>query len=112
MAPATTSAVVPSESEPAAAGAPRQRRPSTSAPVIDLQGPVGPGFSRPKHKRTVTGFGPSDIKTVEASIPPELRETWKKYSAKPFSTKDEFEKSAIGHIETTLARSLYNCDEL
>ena len=47
----------------------RERRPSTSAPIGDLQGPVGPGFSRPKHKRTFTGFGAQDIKSVEASIP-------------------------------------------
>lgn len=51
----------------------RERRPSSSAPISDLQGPVGPGFSRPKHKRTFTGFGAGDIKSVEGtlkSIPP------------------------------------------
>jgi hypothetical protein len=42
----------------------RERRPSTGAP-IDLQGPVGPGFTRPKHKRTFTGFGAGEIKSVE-----------------------------------------------
>lgn len=52
----------------------RERRPSTGAPIADLQGPVGPGFSRPKHKRTFTGFGAHDIKRVEASIPEHLRE--------------------------------------
>jgi starch phosphorylase len=40
-----------------------------SAPIADLQAQVGPGFSRPKHKRTVTGFGAAEIKAVEASIP-------------------------------------------
>jgi starch phosphorylase len=30
---------------------------------------------------------------------------------KPFSTPDEFNKEAVRHIETTLARSLFNCDE-
>jgi hypothetical protein len=45
--------------------APRERRPSTGAPIHDLQGPVGPGFSRPKHKRTFTGFGAGEIKSVE-----------------------------------------------
>ena len=45
-----------------------QRRPSMSAPLSDMT-PVGPAFSRPKHKRTVTGFGPGEIKSVEASIP-------------------------------------------
>jgi hypothetical protein len=43
----------------------RERRPSTSAPISDLQGPVGPGFTRPKHKRTFTGFGAGEIKSVE-----------------------------------------------
>lgn len=30
---------------------------------------------------------------------------------KPFSTSDEFNKETVKHIETTLARSLFNCDE-
>lgn len=51
----------------------RERRPSIGVPVAELQA-VGPDFSRPKHKRTFTGFGPSEIKAVEASIPEHLRE--------------------------------------
>ncbi len=47
----------------------RDRKPSMSGPVTDLQESVGPGFTRPKHKRTVTGFGANEIKAVEASIP-------------------------------------------
>ncbi|KKZ66789.1 starch phosphorylase [[Emmonsia] crescens] len=90
----------------------RERRPSVGAPISDLQGPVGPGFSRPKHKRTFTGFGPQDIKKVEASIPEPQREAWRKFSAKEFKTKDEFGKEVVRHVETTLARSLFNCDEL
>lgn len=108
----------------------RERKPSTSAPLHDMQGfvnrslgsskkhadhlayrPVGPGFSRPKHKRTVTGLAHSEIKSVESAIPESQRQAWKKHTAKPFSTKDEFEKEAIRHIETTLARSLFNCDD-
>ena len=54
----------------------RERRPSTSAPLSDLQGPVGPGFSRPKHKRTVTGFGAAEIKAVEAAIPEPARKAY------------------------------------
>jgi hypothetical protein len=51
-----------------------------SAPLTDLKGPVGPAnFTRPKHKRTVTGFGPGDIKSVEASIPEPQRAAWKKF---------------------------------
>ncbi|CAI7642962.1 unnamed protein product [Penicillium pancosmium] len=90
----------------------RERKPSVGVPIADLQGPVGPGFSRPKHKRTFTGFGPSEIKNVEASIPEPLREAWRKYSAHEFTNKDEFERELVRHIETTLARSLYNCDDL
>lgn len=69
-------------------------------------------MSRPKHKRTVTGFGPSEIKSVEASIPEGQRTAWKKHTARPFTSKDGFESEAVKHIETTLARSLFNCDEL
>lgn len=54
----------------------RERRPSVGTPLSELQGPIGPGFSRPKHKRTFTGFGPAEIKSVEASIPEELREMY------------------------------------
>ncbi|PMD23377.1 glycosyltransferase family 35 protein [Hyaloscypha hepaticicola] len=90
--------------------APRERRPSTGAP-IDLQGPVGPGFTRPKHKRTFTGFGAGEIKSVEASIPEPQREAWKKFAAKGFRTQEDFEKEVVRHVETTLARSMFNCDE-
>jgi glycogen phosphorylase len=47
----------------------RERRPSTSAPIVDIQGAVGPaGISRPKHKRTATGFGPGEIKNIEGKL--------------------------------------------
>lgn len=47
----------------------RERRPSTSAPIVDIQGAVGPtGISRPKHTRTATGFGPSEIKNFEGTF--------------------------------------------
>ena len=53
----------------------RERKPSTSAPISDIQGPVGPeGISRPKHKRTATGLGAAEIKTYEASIPEPQRD--------------------------------------
>ena len=49
----------------------RERRPSVGAPIVDIQGSVGPaGISRPKHKRTLTGFGASEIKTVEGEFWP------------------------------------------
>lgn len=52
----------------------RERKLSVGAPMDEIQGPVGPGFDRPKHKRTLTGFVASDIKSVEASIPEPQRE--------------------------------------
>ena len=121
--------------------APRERRPSTGAPLTDLQGPIGPtGISRPKHKRTFTGFGAGEIKSVEgkcflaryiatlaldfkkfkktfwhtciiASIPEPQRAAWKKYQVQGFVNKDDFEKEVVRHVETTLARSMFNCDE-
>jgi hypothetical protein len=58
----------------AASPQPRERKPSVGAPISTFTGPVGPGFSRPKHKRTPTGFGAGDIKAVESSIPEHMRE--------------------------------------
>ncbi|CAG9998018.1 unnamed protein product [Clonostachys byssicola] len=90
----------------------RQRRPSTSAPIVDIQGSVGPeGITRPKHKRTATGFGPGEIKSVEASIPEPQREAWKRNQTAAFKSSDEFEKEVVRHVETSLARSMFNCDE-
>ena len=60
--------------EPIMATERRERKPSIGAPISELQRPVGPGFSRPKHKRTYTGFAPAEIKNIEASIPEPLRE--------------------------------------
>jgi glycogen phosphorylase len=41
-----------------------------------------------------------------------MREAWRKYSAHGFTSKEEFETEVVKHVETTLARSLFNCDEL
>lgn len=90
----------------------RERRPSTGAPIVDIQGAVGPaGISRPKHKRTSTGLGPGEIKSVEAAIPEPQREAWKRNQPEGFKDKDGFEKEVVRHVETTLARSMFNCDE-
>ncbi|KAJ8130612.1 hypothetical protein O1611_g3016 [Lasiodiplodia mahajangana] len=90
----------------------RERRPSMGAPIVDIIGSVGPaGISRPKHKRTFTGFGAGEIKSVEASIPEPQREAWTKNEFAGFKNKEEFERDVVRHVETTLARSIYNCDE-
>ncbi len=53
----------------------RERRPSVGVPVVDIQGAVGPaGMTRPKHKRTFTGFGPQEIQTVEGTFSPPATE--------------------------------------
>ena len=46
-----------------------------------------------------------------ASIPEPQREAWNKNAFEGFKTKDEFEKEVVRHVETNLARSLFNCDE-
>lgn len=46
-----------------------------------------------------------------ASIPEPQRAVWQKYQARGFTTKEEFEKDVVNHVETTLARSMFNCDE-
>lgn len=46
-----------------------------------------------------------------ASIPEPQREAWKRNQASAFTNQDEFEKQIVRHIETTLARSVFNCDE-
>ncbi|KLU85991.1 glycogen phosphorylase [Magnaporthiopsis poae ATCC 64411] len=90
----------------------RQRRPSSGAPIVDITGSVGPaGISRPKHRRTFTGFGAGEIKSVEASIPEPQRAAWTAHKTKGFKTKDQFESEVVRHVETTLARSIFNCNE-
>ncbi|KAK9365881.1 glycosyl transferase [Lipomyces kononenkoae] len=71
-----------------------------------------PDLPRPKHRRTPTGFSPKEIKNIEASIPSASREVWQKFALKEFVDKDEFQQEFIRHVETTLARSMYNCDDL
>lgn len=40
-----------------------------------------------------------------------MRNTWLKHQSSGFKDKDGFEREVVRHVETTLARSLYNCDE-
>lgn len=46
-----------------------------------------------------------------ASIPEPQRDAWTKHEFEGFKNQDEFEKEVVRHVETTLARSLFNCDE-
>ena len=46
-----------------------------------------------------------------ASIPEPQRAAWFKNRFEPFKTKEEFEREVVRHVETDLARSVFNCDE-
>jgi glycogen phosphorylase len=46
-----------------------------------------------------------------ASIPEPQREAWTKHQVSGFKDKDGFEREVVRHVETTLARSMFNCDE-
>jgi starch phosphorylase len=82
---------------------------SPTSPLADSEEQFTP---RPRHKRTFTGFTPRELKSIDAVIPLEHRNLWKKYAIGEFQTKEEFQGEFVRHVETTLARSLYNCDEL
>lgn len=84
---------------------------------------------QPKLRRTNTGFTPNQIIALDASIPEAAKQTWFKYtSLKPLDSKpsftsknqqqtvindlDKFQETFVNHVETNLARNMYNCDEL
>jgi len=73
---------------------------------------TGADLPRPKHIRRFTGFSPAEIKSIDSVIPLKSRETWKKFAVEKFEDKETFQKDFVRHVETTLARSMYNCDEL
>ncbi|SCU95319.1 LADA_0G14928g1_1 [Lachancea dasiensis] len=66
----------------------------------------------PRLTRRLTGFLPQEIKAIETKIPVQSRELWNKHKVQKFNTSEEFEEKFISHVEWTLARSLYNCDDL
>ncbi|KAK7205745.1 glycosyl transferase [Myxozyma melibiosi] len=74
--------------------------------------PSAADLPRPKHRRTPTGFSPKEIKSFEASIPAASRDLWQQFGVTEFQDKEAFQKEFIRHVETTLARSMYNCDDL
>ncbi|ODV82117.1 glycosyltransferase family 35 protein [Suhomyces tanzawaensis NRRL Y-17324] len=82
---------------------------------------------QPKLKRTNTGFTPNQIIALDAAIPEGAKHIWAKYSQlKPLNgnhhgqdlesklvhDRGAFEESFVRHVETTLARNMYNCDNL
>ena len=48
---------------------------------------------------------------MKALIPEPQREAWLKHQVSGFKDKDGFERELVRHVETTLARSMFNCDE-
>ena len=46
-----------------------------------------------------------------ASIPEAQREAWKRAQTTGFRGTEGFEKEFVRHVETTLGRSMFNCDE-
>lgn len=66
----------------------------------------------PRLTRRLTGFLPQEIKSIDSIIPLQSRKTWSKHQVKKFGDNDGFEERFISHVETTLGRSLYNCDDL
>lgn len=70
-------------------------------------------MSRPRlHKRTVTGFTPNEILAIDNIIPSKSRELWKKYGSHDWEGVEGFQHMFVQTVETTLARSMYNCDNL
>lgn len=46
-----------------------------------------------------------------ASIPEPQRAAWQKHQTSGFKNKEEFETELVRHVESSLARSMFNCDE-
>ncbi|CAI6920960.1 ANL_collapsed_G0058190.mRNA.1.CDS.1 [Saccharomyces cerevisiae] len=66
----------------------------------------------PRLTRRLTGFLPQEIKSIDAMIPLKSRALWNKHQVKKFNKAEDFQDRFIDHVETTLARSLYNCDDM
>ena len=66
----------------------------------------------PRLTRRLTGFLPQEIKSIDTMIPLKSRELWNKHQVKKFNKAEDFQDRFIDHVETTLARSLYNCDDM
>ncbi|CAI4853581.1 BAQ_1a_G0056730.mRNA.1.CDS.1 [Saccharomyces cerevisiae] len=66
----------------------------------------------PRLTRRLTGFLPQEIKSIDTIIPLKSRALWNKHQVKKFNKAEDFQDRFIDHVETTLARSLYNCDDM
>jgi glycogen phosphorylase len=70
--------------------------------------PPPPPSPSNRWKRSATEYR---LTPPTASIPEPQREAWKRNQSSGFTGKDGFEKEVVRHVETTLARSVFNCDE-
>lgn len=66
----------------------------------------------PRLTRRLTGFLPQEIKSIDTVIPLKSRALWNKHQVRKFDKPEDFQDRFIDHVETTLARSLYNCDDM
>ncbi|CAI4037012.1 hypothetical protein SMKI_16G3100 [Saccharomyces mikatae IFO 1815] len=66
----------------------------------------------PRLTRRLTGFLPQEIKSIDTMIPLKSRALWNKHQVRKFNKAEDFQDRFIDHVETTLARSLYNCDDM
>lgn len=73
---------------------------------------TAPLESQFRHKRTVTGLTPTEIHQIDAIIPSACRQKWSSFSVAPLKSVDDIQKNFVYQIETSLARGMYNCDEL
>lgn len=74
-------------------------------------------------KRSNTGFTPNQLISYDAQIPESAKKIWSKYSnlqklesvGEPLVNtlgEDKFEERFVSHVEFSLARNRYNCDDL
>ena len=88
--------------------------PSTREPllvsVLQISRPSKVCESPPFHQQSELGYITNPY-PKPASIPEPQRKAWHAHQSSGFKDKDGFEKEVVRHVETTLARSLYNCDE-
>ncbi|QID88561.1 Non-essential glycogen phosphorylase [Saccharomyces pastorianus] len=66
----------------------------------------------PRLTRRLTRFLPQEIKSIDTVIPLKSRALWNKHQVRKFDKPEDFQDRFIDHVETTLARSLYNCDDM
>jgi starch phosphorylase len=65
-----------------------------------------------RHRRALSGITPRELKFIDSVIPLKSRQQWKKFAVQEIESKEAFQAEFVRHVETTLGRSLYNCDEL